>query len=81
MMSFEEKISSKIDNDQYQILVGKLIYLSHSRSCFSYAVSVMSQCMHDLKARRLQVVNRVLRYLISGNITMETYSNVDYDIK
>ncbi|RDY04056.1 putative mitochondrial protein, partial [Mucuna pruriens] len=35
-------------------LVGKLIYLSHTRPDIAYAVSVVSQFMHDPKKRHLQ---------------------------
>ena len=35
------------DKDQYQRLVGKLIYLSHTRPDIAYAVSVISQFMHS----------------------------------
>ena len=34
------------DKSRYQRLVGRLIYLSHTRPNISYAVSVMSQFMH-----------------------------------
>ena len=34
------------DKDQYQRLVGRLIYLSHTRSNISYALSIVSQFMH-----------------------------------
>ena len=34
-----------VDKDQYQCLVGKLIYLSHIHPDISFAVSVVSQFM------------------------------------
>jgi len=53
------------DKGQYQRLVGKLIYLAHTRPDIAYAVSVVSQFMHNLKDSHLQVVYRLLRYLKS----------------
>jgi len=35
------------DKGRYQKLVGKLIYLSHTRPDIAYAVSVVSQFMHN----------------------------------
>ncbi|RDY01436.1 hypothetical protein CR513_15229, partial [Mucuna pruriens] len=43
--------SPTIEKFQYQRLVGILIYLSHSRSDIAYAISVVSQFMHDPKER------------------------------
>ena len=36
-----------IDKLRYQRLVGKLIYLSHNRLDIAYAISVVSQFMHN----------------------------------
>ena len=41
--------SGKTDKGQYQHLVGKLIYLSHTRPDISYVVGILSQFMHDLR--------------------------------
>lgn len=87
-ISFEEE-SDKVDKGQYQRLVGKLIYLAHTRPDLAYAVSVVSQFMHDPRVRHLQAVDRVLQYLKAtpwrgllfkrgGNLTMETYTDADY---
>ena len=51
------------DKDRYQRLVGRLIYLSHTRLDIAYAVSVVSQFMHSLNKEHMNVVYRVLRYL------------------
>ena len=37
----------KVDRKMYQWLVGKLIYLAHTRPDIAYSVSVISQFMHD----------------------------------
>ena len=42
----EQKESTPVDTGRYQLLVGKLIYLSHSRLDIAFAVSVVSQYMH-----------------------------------
>ncbi|RDY03583.1 putative mitochondrial protein, partial [Mucuna pruriens] len=58
--SIECEESPTIEKSQYQRLVGKLIYLSHTRSDIAYVVSVVSQFMHDHKERHLQAVERIL---------------------
>ena len=55
----------KVEKTQYQRLVGKLIYLSHTRPDIAYAVSVVSQFMHDPRERHSQAVDRILEYLKS----------------
>jgi hypothetical protein len=39
--------------ERYQRLVGKLIYLSHTRPDIAYAVSVVNQFMHSPKEEHL----------------------------
>jgi hypothetical protein len=51
------------DKGRYQRLVGKLIYLSHTRLDIAYAVSVVSQSMHNPSEDRMDAVIRILRYL------------------
>ncbi|RDY07719.1 hypothetical protein CR513_08127, partial [Mucuna pruriens] len=51
MIECEE--SSTIEKSQYQRLVGKLIYLSHTRLNVAYVVSVVGQFMHDLRERHI----------------------------
>ncbi|CAL8993675.1 unnamed protein product [Prunus brigantina] len=53
------------NKEQYQCLVGRLIYLSHTRPDIAYAVSVVSQFMHSPSEVHRDAVNRILRYLKS----------------
>ena len=54
---------SPIDKGRYQRLVGKLIYLSHTRPDISFVVSVVSQFMNNPAEEHMEVVYRILRYL------------------
>ena len=47
----------------YQKLVGKLIYLTITRSDIAFAVSLVSQHMHAPTIQHLGMVKRILRYL------------------
>ncbi|XP_024164253.1 secreted RxLR effector protein 161-like [Rosa chinensis] len=51
------------DKARYQRLVGRLIYLSHTRPDLAYAISVVSQFMHNLNEIHMDVVFRILQYL------------------
>lgn len=55
-----------VDTGRYQRLVGKLIYLSHTRSDIAFSVSVISQFMHSPLEEHLETVSKILRYL-KGN--------------
>nr|XP_019706570.1 uncharacterized protein LOC109505944 [Elaeis guineensis] len=52
-----------VDRERYQRLVGRLIYLSYIRPDIAYAISVISQYMHDLRESHMERAFRVLRYL------------------
>ena len=52
-----------VDKGRYQRLVGKLIYLSHTRPDIAYSVSVVSQHMNNPSEDHLEAANRILRYL------------------
>ena len=52
-----------VDREQYQRLLGKLIYLSHTWQDIAFIVSMISQFMHSPKEKHLEAVYRVLRYL------------------
>ena len=78
-----------VDVDQYQRLVGRLIYLSHTRPDIAFAVSIVSQHMHSPKETHLQAVYRILRYLKgspgkgllfskSPNRGVEVFSDADW---
>ena len=43
--------------------MGKLIYLSHTRSDISFDVSVVNQFMQAPYEEHMETVNRILRYL------------------
>ena len=50
------------NKERYQRLVGKLIYLTHTRPDISYAISVVSQFLHNPSNEH----NRILAYLKSS---------------
>jgi len=63
--------------------VGKLIY------DIAYAISVVSQFLHDPRERHLHAVNRIIQYLRAfpgkgllfkkgGNLSIKVYTDVDY---
>ncbi|RVX23020.1 Retrovirus-related Pol polyprotein from transposon RE1 [Vitis vinifera] len=58
-----EKDSAPIDKGRYQILVGRLIYLSHTRPNIGFFVGVVSQFMNNPTEEHMEAVNRILRYL------------------
>lgn len=66
------------DKGRYQKLVGKLIYLSHTRPDIAYAVSVVSQFMHDPRKPHMDAVERILRYLKSAPGKGLLFSNHDH---
>ena len=59
----DEEESPSVDKGQYQRLVGKLIYLSHTRLNIAFLVSVVSQFMHAPIEEHLNAVHRILQYL------------------
>jgi hypothetical protein len=52
-----------MDRERYQRLVDRLIYLSHTRPDISFAVSIVSRYMHDLRKCHMDAVYQILRYL------------------
>jgi hypothetical protein len=78
-----------VNKERYQRLVGRLIYLCHTRPDISYAVSVVSRYMHDPRSGHLDVVYRILRYLKNspgkglmfkshGHLNVEGYCDADW---
>ncbi|XP_050104671.1 uncharacterized mitochondrial protein AtMg00810-like [Malus sylvestris] len=78
-----------VDKGRYQRLVGRLIYLAHTRSDIAYAVSVMSQFMHSPSVDHMAVVMWILSYLKSalgkgtlyknsGHLRIEGFTNADW---
>ena len=55
--------SPPVDKGRYQRLVGKLIYLSHTRSDIGFPVSFVSQFMNSPNEEHLEAVYKILRYL------------------
>lgn len=58
-----QSISTPVDMGRYQRLVGKLIYLAHTRPDIAFAVSMVSQFMHAPYEEHLDAVIRILKYL------------------
>ena len=58
-----ENDSIPVDRRRYQRLVGRLIYLSHTRPDIGFAVSFVSQFMNNPTEDHMAAVNRILRYL------------------
>ncbi|XP_038894661.1 secreted RxLR effector protein 161-like [Benincasa hispida] len=52
-----------VNKERYQRLVGKLIYLSHTRPDISYAVSMVSQFMQSPYEEHMWAVECILWYL------------------
>ena len=65
-VKFRNKEGRLVDKGLYQRLVGKLIYLSHTRPDIAFPVSLVSQFMHSPMEEHEKVVFRILRYLKSS---------------
>ncbi|CAA6660021.1 unnamed protein product [Spirodela intermedia] len=70
-------------------LIGRLLYLTYTRPNISYAVSILSQFMHQPKECHLHAAYRVLHYLKgtpgkgvlfkrSGKVEVEMFTDADY---
>ncbi|XP_058767437.1 uncharacterized mitochondrial protein AtMg00810-like [Vicia villosa] len=78
-----------VDKEMYQRLVGRLIYLSHTRPDIAFAVSLVSQFMHQPKEAHLQAALRIVQYLKgtpgrgilfkrNKSVSLEAYTDADY---
>ena len=52
-----------VDTSRYQKLVGRLIYLSHTRPDIAFAVSLISQFMHSPQKTHMEAAYKTLQYL------------------
>ena len=78
-----------VNKEDYQKLVGRLLYLCHTRPDITYAVGVVSRYMHEPRRGHLDIVHRILRYLKgtpgkglwfakSGHLEVDGYSDSDW---
>ena len=78
-----------VDKGRYQRLVGRLMYLVHTRPDLAYALSIVSQFMHNPGEQHMNAVMHILRYLNSApekgiftkNVdcqSVDAYSDVDW---
>ena len=58
-----QEAGNPVDRGRYQRLVGKLIYLSHTRPDIVFVVSRVSQFMHAPTEKCMEAVYRILKYL------------------
>lgn len=81
--------AESVDQNRYQHLIGKLIYLSHTRPDIAYAVGVLSQFMHKPQNDHMEAALRVVRYLKgtpgrgvlfqkNGHLDIEAYIDADW---
>ena len=74
---------------RYQRLVGRLIYLSHTRPDIAHAVSVVSQFMHSPQEMHMKAVHRIRSHLKSSpgkgvlfaqhdHLKIEAYTDADW---
>ena len=79
----------KIEMESFHRLIGKLLYLSHTRPDISYSVNVLTQFMHSPRRSHYQAALRVLRYLKgtvglgltfkkTGKLDIAIYTDSDY---
>ena len=72
-----------IEREKYQRLVGRLIYLSHTRLDIAFVVSVVSQFMHSPGSQHFEATYRILGYLgllfkKHGHLHIEAYRDADW---
>ena len=78
-----------VNRDRFQRLVGRLIYLSHTRPDIAFAVSMISQFMHSPGEEHFEAAYRILRYLKGsqrkglmfenhGHLQIEVFTDADW---
>nr|GEX54076.1 putative reverse transcriptase, RNA-dependent DNA polymerase [Tanacetum cinerariifolium] len=86
---FMEKKAKLADRNRYQRLVGKLIYLSHTRPDIAHAVGVVSRFMHQPQVAHMNAALRIVRYLkgtaghgvlfrSNGHLNIQMYTDADW---
>ncbi|XP_035845275.1 uncharacterized mitochondrial protein AtMg00810-like [Helianthus annuus] len=86
---YMEEKTELADKERYQRMVGKLIYLSHTRPDIAYAIGVISQFMHQPQSAHMDVVLRIIRYLKgmsghgvlfipNGHLETQVYTDADW---
>ena len=89
MAKISAEAGEQVDRERYQRLVGRLIYLTHTRPDISFSVSVVSRYMHDPRKGHMDAVYHILRYLKSapgkglifrqnGHMNIEGYCDSDW---
>lgn len=85
-----EDESPPTDKDRYQSLVGKLIYLAHTRPDIGFAISMASRHMSNPNDTHMKAMRRILQYLKdtppgrglyfkkSSNKGIEVYTDLDW---
>ena len=84
---FQDQIPT--NKERYQRLVGRLMYLAHTRPDLAYSLSVISQYMHSSSEEHMKAVFRILQYLKSSpgkgimftktsHLTVEGYTDADW---
>lgn len=84
VLAVDESETDKFLKDigEYQKLLGKLIYLTHTRPDISYAVHCLSQYMHSPLQSHLKIALRVLRYLKNAPGTgIQIYKESDHKMR
>lgn len=59
----EQQTDNPVDRGRYQRLVGKLIYLSHTRPNIAFVISCVSKFMHSPCEEHMEAMYRILKYL------------------
>ena len=55
--------SALIDKGKYQRLIGKLIYLSHTKPNIVFSISVVRRLMNSATEEHMKIMYHILRYL------------------